>query len=217
MVQRRLTDYSDKIDYDIVEIPITSQDYPFMLRQIKDPPKTLYALGNTKLLNLPAIAVVGTRKPSDLGKKYAEWITKFYAQQGFVIVSGLALGIDSIVTKTALDMGANVISVLPSPVDHIVPRNNAKLAEEVIRKGGLLISELPSDTKVMKHHFVRRNRIISGISIGVVIVEAELKSGTMHTAKFAQQQRRVLLVADVPASGNQKLKNQGFPVIHFSF
>ncbi|WP_050002246.1 DNA-processing protein DprA [Thermococcus eurythermalis] len=214
MVQKRLVDYSSNLEpLDIAEIPIDSPKYPIMLRQIKDPPKTLYALGNIELLNLPAIAIVGTRKPSNLGKKYAEWATKFYAQQGFVIVSGLALGIDSIVTRTALDVGANLISVLPSPVDSIVPKKNEELAKEVVKKGGLLISELPLGTKVRKHHFIRRNRIISGISLGVVIVEADLTSGTMHTVKFAQQQRRILLVADVPASGNEKLKNDGFPII----
>ncbi|AAL81437.1 DNA-protecting protein DprA [Pyrococcus furiosus DSM 3638] len=217
MTQKKLIEYTNPSTSrrKITRIPIDSPDYPPLLKQIKDPPKIIYAIGNVRLLNKPAVAIVGTRQPSERGEYYAEKVAEFYAKQGFVIVSGLALGIDSIVIKTALKTGAHVIGVLPSPVNDIVPKSNEKLAEKIIRSGGLLISELPEGTKPKKYHFVRRNRIISGISFAVVVIESELKDGTMHTVKFAKQQRRIILVTNLPASGNAKLKNEGFPILDF--
>jgi len=217
VAQKKLVEYtqSNSSERKIVEIPLDSPDYPPLLRQIKNPPKTIYAFGNIKLLQKPAIAIVGTRQPSEKGEYFAKRVTEFYAKQGFVIVTGLALGVDTIATKTALDLGAPVIGVLPSPVNDIVPKSNTELAEEIVKNGGLLISELPEGTKPKKYHFVQRNRIISGISFAVAVIESGLEGGTMHTVKFARQQRRIILVANLPASGNLKLRDEGFPVLDF--
>lgn len=193
-------------------ITFDSKEYPYLLKHIEKPPNPLYALGNTALLNQPCVAVVGTRKPTKEGKTAAKNIAKFYGANGFIIVSGLALGVDSISMKAALKAGAPVIGVLPSSLDNIVPRKNKSLAEEILKNKGLLISEHPKSTKVQKYHFIERNRIISGISMLTVVVETSIKGGTMHTVNFAKEQKRPIVVADLPNEGNQKLKKESIPV-----
>lgn len=218
MTQKKMTDYNTKKiedinDLDTIEIDINSNDYPFLLKNIKKPPEVLYAKGNIKLLNKPAVAVVGCRKPSKEGELAAEKAAKQYGKNGFVVVSGLAFGIDKIAMDSALSVKAPVIGVLPSPLDNIVPKKNRDLAGKILENDGILITELPDGTKVQKYHYVNRNRIISGISMLTIIAETKEKGGTMHTVKFAKEQVRPIIVADLPTSGNKKLKKEGFPTI----
>jgi DNA processing protein len=218
MTQKKMTDYTnsenieDINNLETLEIGINSNDYPLLLKNIEKAPKVLYALGNIKLLNKPAAAIVGTRKPSSKGKLATKKIAEQYGENGFVIVSGLALGVDAIAMESALSVGAPVIGVLPSPLDNIIPKRNRDLAERILKNNGVLISELSEGTKVQKYHYINRNRIISGISMITIIAETLEKGGTMHTVKFAKEQVRPIVVADIPTSGNKKLKDEGLPI-----
>lgn len=215
MVQKKMTDYPNKSSPEKPEIlKANSKDYPSLLKRIEDAPELLYAKGDTSLLNKPSVAIVGTRKPTKEGKRAANKIAEFYGEGGFVIVSGLAQGVDSLSMKAALKIGAPVIGVLPSPLDNIVPKKNEKLAMEILEKGGLLISEYPEGNSVQKYHFIQRNRIISGISLSTVVVETSIKGGTMHTVNFAKKQKRIIVVADIPTEGNQKLKEESIPTFN---
>lgn len=215
MIQKKMTDFKiSKEDLDkVVEIKLNSNNYPFLLKHIKNPPKVLYAKGNIDLLNKPAAAIVGTRKPSDKGKIFANKVSKRYGNMGFNIVSGLAFGIDTIAMTNALLTKVPVIGVIPSPLDNIVPKRNRSLADKILKNGGLLISEYPKGTKVYKSNYINRNRIISGISSLTIIVETMAKGGTIHTLKFAKEQIKPIIVADLPTEGNQILKEEGFPII----
>lgn len=194
----------------ILEIKKDDEDYPYLLKQITKSPKILYAIGNTDILNKPAIGIVGTRNPSEMGKFYARKVAEFFSEKGFVIVSGLAKGVDAIATETALNCSANVIAVLPS-IENITPKENKDLAERILKKDGLIISEFRNQ-RIKKYQFVERNRVISGISLGIVVVESDIKGGTMHTVRFAKEQKRLIIVADVDAEGNKRLIGEGFPV-----
>lgn len=216
MTQKKMTDYTnsgkeDVDDLNVLEISIDSDNYPYLLKRIKNPPKVLYALGNVELLDKNSVAIIGTRKPSSKGKLAAERAAKKYGEDGFVIVSGLALGIDAIAMESALSVEAPVIGVLPSSLDNIVPKKNMDLAERIIKNNGVLISELSEGTKIQKYHYINRNRIISGISTLTIVAETLVKGGTMHTVKFAKEQIKPIIVADIPTSGNKKLKEEGLP------
>lgn len=215
MVQKKMTDYPNKSSPEKPEIlKLNSKDYPSLLKRIEDAPEILYAKGDTSLLNKSSVAIVGTRKPTKEGRLAANKIAKFYGKKGYVIVSGLAQGVDSLSMKAALKIGAPVIGVLPSPLNNIVPKKNEKLAMEILEKGGLLISEYPEGNSVQKYHFIQRNRIISGISLSTVVVETSIKGGTMHTVNFAKKQKRIIVVADIPTEGNQKLKEESIPTFN---
>ncbi len=209
MTQKTLFEY---IKDEIVEIPLNSEMYPQKLRVIRNPPKILYALGNLDLLNRRIVAIVGTRNVSKMGEMYARRSAELYAQKGYNIASGLAIGVDTIAMKSALNCGAKVIAILPSSIENIIPKSNKSLANEIVEKGGLLISEYNSN-KIQKYHFIQRNRIISGLADLVVVVETSIKGGTMHTVKFAKEQGKKIIVADIPASGNRKLIDEGYEVL----
>lgn len=219
MAQKKITDYinsetKEKInDSKIVEISFNSNKYPTLLKRIKDPPKRLYAIGNIELLNMASAAIVGTRKPSKKGEWTCEKIAKQYGEKGYAIVSGLALGVDALAMKAALSVNAPIIGVLPSPLDNIIPPKNRPLATEILKNNGLLISEYIEGTKVQKYFFVKRNRIVSGISELTIIIETSEKGGTMHTVKFAEEQEKPIYVADLPTAGNKYLKKKGFKMI----
>ena len=202
-------DYRKKLE----ELDIQSVNYPSMLKSIKKPPETLYALGNISLLNKPSVAIVGTRKPSEDGISAAKEVSKIYGAQGLSIISGLANGVDSIAMESALEINTPLIGVLPSSLDNIVPKSNEPLAEKILKNNGLLISVYPEATKVQKYHFINRNRIISGIAMLTVVIETGIKGGTMHTVNFAKEQKRPILVVDIPTEGNQKLINNSSPIM----
>ena len=204
----------------IEEISIQNKEYPKQLKNIYDPPAKLYVLGNKELLNQSGIAIVGTRRASIYGKKVALQFSKDLSQKGINIISGLALGIDTYAHLGTLQQNSigKTIAVLGSGLDNIYPRQNIELAKQIIKRGGCLISEYPIGTKPERQNFPQRNRIISGLSNGVLVVEASEKSGALITADFALEQGREVFA--VPGSvfshtsmGTNNLIKQGAKLI----
>jgi DNA processing protein len=163
--------------------------YPQLLKQIHDPPPVLYASGDTGLLKQLQISIVGSRNPSPDGKRMARDFSRQLAGLGITITSGLASGLDSCAHQGALDAGGTTIAVLGSGLDVIYPAKNRGLAES-IRESGVLVSEFPPDARPVPANFPRRNRIISGLSAGTLVVEATLRSGSLITARLAMEQGR---------------------------
>ena len=191
------------------------EDYPPKLLQIKNHPHLLHVKGDVKILNRDCIAIVGSRKPTKYGICKAKEIASKIVQENYIVVAGLAKGIDSIAHGEAITSKGTTIAVLAHGLDLVYPKENKKLADDIIKSGGALVSEYPIGTKATKSHFVNRNRIQTGLSFGVIVIESSIKSGTMHTAKFCKEQRRLLCVLKPPMNliespnfaGNQKLIN----------
>lgn len=180
----------------IKKISLNLQNIPVKLRSIPDAPKQLFVLADdfSALLDRPAVAIVGSRKITAYGKSVTAQLAGELARAGVVIVSGLALGVDAIAHRAALENGGLTIAVLPSSLDRIYPASHHGLAQEILEKGGALVSEYPEGSNIAyKGNFVARNRIVSGLSNAVLITEAAEKSGTLHTADFALQQGREVL------------------------
>jgi DNA processing protein len=176
-------------DAGVAVVPLTDAVYPPRLRQIPDPPPFLYVKGGIRTQDQAAVAVVGTRSASPYGLKMARDLCHGLGSLGFTIVSGLARGIDGEAHRTTLDAGARTLAVLGSGVDVVYPGEHAELYERIAGAGAVL-SELALGTRPMAHHFPARNRIISGLSLGVVVVEATEKSGSLITARLAMDQGR---------------------------
>lgn len=172
-------------------ITMESPDYPALLKEIYDPPLCLFVRGKMPLLNSP-LAVVGTRNASSYGKQITDSLVTPLAQAGITIVSGLALGIDGRAHQATLDAGGTTIAVLGGGVDKnsVQPSINRKLAEEIIAKGGALLSEYPPFTQPIKYSFPKRNRIIAGMTLGTLVIEAGDASGTLITAQCALDSNR---------------------------
>jgi DNA processing protein len=167
-------------------------EYPERLKEIYDPPPVLWVKGDTKLLSRPAIAVVGTRHPTPYGTGMAEILSRDLAARRLLIVSGMARGIDSCAHKGALLARMPTVAVWGTGVDVVYPKENKKLAEEILETGGAILSELPLGTFPAPQNFPRRNRILSGMSVAVLVVEASENSGTRVTARCAAEQNRDL-------------------------
>jgi DNA processing protein len=167
-------------------------EYPERLKEIYDPPPVLWVKGDVKLLSRPAIAVVGTRHPTPYGTGMAEILSRDLAARRLLIVSGMARGIDSCAHKGALLARTPTVAVWGTGVDVVYPKENRKLAEEILGTGGAIVSELPLGTFPAPQNFPRRNRILSGISVAVLVVEAGENSGTRVTARCAAEQNRDL-------------------------
>jgi len=173
------------------------KNYPRLLKEIPDPPICLYVKGrkeNLSLVNRPAVAVVGARQASPYGKKLTISFAKVLVQAGAIIVSGLARGIDTVAHQTALIEGGKTIAVLGCGVNVVYPPENRFLYQRIIDRGGLVVSEFPPGQKTAKKLFILRNRLISGMTKGVLIVEGTNHSGTLITAKFAATQGRDVFV-----------------------
>lgn len=166
------------------------------LADIADPPKRLCFMGNLPAGDAPVVAIVGSRKPSSYGREVTERLATDLARAGCVIVSGLALGVDCIAQAAALEAGGTVIGVVTNELPDISPRSNQRLAENIIKKGGAIMSEWQrGDGKIVsKWSFLERNRLVSGLSDAVVITEAAARSGTLNTAAHALSQGRELFV-----------------------
>lgn len=164
--------------------------YPQLLKQIYDPPLVLFVKGDTQLLNKLQIAIVGSRAASVNGREAAFDIAQQLAQQGVVITSGLALGIDAAAHKGALKTSTGTIAVVATGLDKVYPARHKPLVKEIISNQGAIISEFLPGTSPKAGHFPKRNRLISGLSKGVLVVEAELKSGSLITARCALEQNR---------------------------
>jgi DNA processing protein len=184
-----------------------SPDYPPLLREIYDPPVLLFFRGKLPNPELPLVAIVGTRKPSPLALAQTYDIAKELAINGISVVSGLAIGIDAMAHRGNIEGGAQTVVVLGSGVDEVYPSSNRGLARRALETGGVLFSEYPPGTGPRKWTFPARNRIISGISRGVLISEAPIKSGALITARFALEQNRELWVA---SAGIRSGKENGY-------
>ena len=171
-------------------LTLTDPKYPARLQALHKPPQRLYISGDTKLWeslkDRPAVAIVGSRKTTDYGRETTKYFVNALGARGVIIVSGLALGIDSIAHQAALDAGTPTIAVLPAGFKNIYPRSHMGLARRIVDSGGVLVSEYPPDEKIAyKGNFVARNRIIAGLADVLLIPEAVKKSGSLHTANFA--------------------------------
>jgi DNA processing protein len=184
-------------------VTLGSELYPAHLAEIYDPPLVLYVRGNPRILLDTGIAVIGTRHPTPYGLGMAERLSQDLANCGLVIISGLARGIDSIAHKGAVLARGRTIAVFGTGVDVIYPRENRKLAEQILELGGALVSEFPLATGPNPHNFPLRNRIISGLSRGVLVVEAGEYSGTRITSRCALEQCREVFA--VPGNVTNKL------------
>jgi len=167
-------------------------DYPERLKEIYDPPPVLWVRGDVKQLARPSIAVVGTRHPSPYGSGMAELLSRDLAVRRLLIVSGMARGIDSSAHRGALAARMPTVAVWGTGIDVVYPKENKKLAEEILELGGAIVSELPMGTFPAPQNFPRRNRILSGLSVAVLVVEASENSGTRVTARCAADQNRDL-------------------------
>jgi DNA processing protein len=184
----------------IKKLTLTSPDFPEVLRNIPSPPRQLYVAGAplAGLLQRPRVAIVGTRKISPYGQQVTWEFARDLAQQGVVIISGLALGLDALAHKAAHEHGGLCIAVLPCPLEKIVPMTNRRLAQRILDSGGALVSEYPEPEWPKRQYFIARNRIVSGLADAVLIPEAGIKSGALHTARFAVEQGKNMLA--VPGS-----------------
>ena len=176
--------------------------YPERLKEIYDPPPVLWLRGNASLLSRPSIAVVGTRHPTPYGSGIAEMLARDLAVRRLLIVSGMARGIDTCAHKGALSARMPTLAVWGTGIDVIYPKENKKLAEEILSTGGAIVTELPLGTFPAPQNFPRRNRILSGLSVGVLVVEASENSGTRVTARCAAEQNRDLFA--VPGNVTNK-------------
>jgi len=194
-------------------ITVLDESYPKNLKEIFNPPFVLYSIGVLKPEDNTAIAIVGSRKCTDYGKRATKDIAEGLAQAGITIVSGLALGLDTEAHTAAVQNSARTIAVLANGLDEIYPVSNTALAEKILENGAI-ISEQPIGMPALKQNFPARNRIISGLSLGVLITEAGEASGTIHTANFALEQNRNIYAIPGPiynplAYGPNKLLKMG--------
>lgn len=198
-------------------VPFTDSNYPERLRMISDPPPLLYLKGEILREDEKAVAVVGSRSTSDYGRRVARDLCRGLASLGFTVVSGMARGIDGTAHETALNAGGRTLAVLGSGVDRVYPAEHDKLYQR-ISENGAVISEFPMGTRPLAFNFPARNRLISGLSLGVVVVEATEKSGSLITAALALEQGREVFAVpgEVGASrsrGAHRLIRQGAKLV----
>lgn len=186
-------------------LTVNASEFPDVLQHIPQPPKELYRLGAslTDVMKRPRVAIVGSRTMSPYGKYVTTELAARLAERGIIIISGLAFGVDATAHRAALDVGGQCLAVLPGPLDNIVPVSNRRLATAILDNGGTLISEYASGTQPHKGNFIERNRLMSGLADAVLITEAAVKSGSLHTANFALDQGIAVLA--VPGNINNQL------------
>lgn len=169
-------------------IKIKREDLPDKLKNIKKPPKELYAIGNIDLLYEDSFGIVGTRKVTEYGIKNCKYFSSELVFRNIPIVSGMAIGTDTVAHKTALENRGKTIAIIGSGFNYIFPEENMKLFEEIVNKNGLVLTEYEENIKACKENFPKRNRIITAISEGILIIEAGYRSGTSITARNAREQ-----------------------------
>lgn len=206
------------VNADVSRIPATDASFPKALREIPGCPDELFARGKLPPDALPRLAIVGTRKATPSGLATAREIARDLARRGIVVVSGLALGVDAAAHAGALDAGGTTVAVLAGGLDRVYPAEHEGLARRIIAGGGCLVSEYPPGTPTYPNQFLARNRIVSGLSLGVVIIEAPQRSGTLATARFALEQGREVFVLPGPAghpnfAGSHRLIRDGARLI----
>lgn len=203
----------------VAALGMRDEGYPSRLRDTPDPPAVLYVKGDARALRAQrAIAVVGTRDPTEYGAKVARKLARRVAEANYVVVSGLAHGCDTLGHEGCLDADGIGVAVLAHGFDKVYPAANRGLAERLIMGGGCLVSEYALGVTPMRNAFAERDRIQSGLSDAVLVVETDVKGGTMHTVRFAREQRRLLACIEHPdkwlgedkTRGNQKLIADGW-------
>lgn len=192
--------------------------YPSLLTQIPRPPKRLFVRGNLKLLDKPAITVIGSRQMTQYGKKVTNWLVKELVNHGLVIVSGLALGVDAQAQKKCLEAGGKTVAVFGHGLDRIYPDANRTLAQNILKKGGLWLTEYPPGTEIKPGNFKARDRIMAGLTPGTLVIEGKQRSGTKVTASFAVDYGREVFAVPGPidsptAVGPGELIQQGAKLI----
>ncbi|OGT38541.1 MAG: DNA protecting protein DprA [Gammaproteobacteria bacterium RIFCSPHIGHO2_12_FULL_37_14] len=190
-------------------LSLSDEDYPSLLKQIIHPPLVLYVMGNKKALLRKQLAIVGSRQASPTGIKNAEQFAYQLSLAGLAITSGLALGVDAASHQGAIAAKGETISVFGTGLNHIYPRSNRRLAHEILEHQGVIISEFPLDTPPKAMNFPLRNRIIAGLSVGVLIIEAAHKSGSLITANYALEQGKEIFA--IPGS----IQNQTSKGCHY--
>ena len=193
------------------------ESYPEMFTQIPGPPLMLYVNGDIEAMHLPALAIIGSRNPTEGGARNAHNFAKHLASHGFAIVSGLAQGIDAAAHQGALDAGGKTVAFVGNGIDRVYPAGNRKLAHSVVESGAL-VSEYPLGAPPERWHFPERNRLISGLSLGTVVVEAARRSGSLITARLAAEQGREVFalpgsIHNPLARGCHKLIRQGAKLV----
>ncbi len=181
-----------------MRIEYSEELYPERLRDIKNPPSRLYVLGNIEILNDHAIAVVGSRHNTQYGERMCKKFTKNLVEYGINIISGLAIGIDTIAHETCLKNSGKTIAVLPCGLKNIYPKSNISLANKILENDGLLITEYEDDVRADSNKFRERNRIVAGLGMGTLVVEAGERSGTNITARHTLEQGKP--VFSIPSS-----------------
>jgi len=171
-------------------LSLEDDDYPPLLKEVRRAPPLLFVRGSVTALSLPQLAVVGSRNPTSGGRDNVRQFSAYLAARGFAITSGLALGVDGIAHKSALEAEGLTIAVLGTGIDRVYPARHRILANDILEAGGALVSEFPLNTSAQPGNFPQRNRIISGLSGGTLVVEAALRSGSLITARYALQQNR---------------------------
>lgn len=207
----------------IKKLKLGGVDFPDALQQMAKPPSQIYVAGESlnELMRLPRVAIVGSRSMSAYGRQVTHRLAKELAEQGIVVISGLALGVDALAHKAVLEVDGKAIVVLPSPIQNIVPSTNRYLAKSILQKGGALISEYAEDSEPFKQNFVARNRIVAGLADAVLITEAAEKSGSLHTANFALQQGKLVFavpgnITNIGSVGtNNLIKSGAIPVTSY--
>lgn len=172
----------------IKEINIGEKEYPKKLLHIYHPPKKLYVLGNERILNDKSISIVGCRDCSEYGRKVSYYFAQEFAKQEIVVISGLARGIDTYAHKGVISQKGKTIAVLGCGLDIVYPLENREIYRQIVQNDGVIITEYPLGTKPLRQNFPARNRIISGLSDGVLVVEAKERSGTLITVEYALEQ-----------------------------
>lgn len=209
------------MDGEFETITINDRCYPEQLKQIYDAPKKLYVIGNKDILGNFGIAIVGCRDNTKYGELIAKNLGYNLAKSKVNVISGLAKGIDSFAHIGAIYAKGKTIAVLGNSIDSIYPKENEIIAQKIIEYGGAIISEYPIGSKIEKKNFLARNRIISGLSQGVVVVEAKEKSGSLITAEFALEQGRDVYavpgsITSIYSTGtNNLIKDGAIPVTSY--
>lgn len=203
-------------------IVVTDDLYPELLRVSDDPPALLFLKGDPSILSHPQLGIVGTRHPTKEGEQNAYHFAKELGDYGFVITSGLAMGIDKSAHEGTLVSQSPTIAVLGTGLNEIYPKNHMQLADKIVAQGGCLVSEFPLHTPAIPNNFPKRNRIIAGLSLGVLVVEAADKSGSLITARLANESSREVFA--IPSSihnpqskGCHKLIREGAKLVESTF
>ena len=183
-------DYEAALQHGMQLVTRDDPSYPPLLSEIHGAPSVLYVKGNVQALRAPSLAVVGSRQASATGLALANEFAEALGRQGMAITSGLALGVDGAAHRGALRVGAVTVAVVATGLNEVYPRRHSALAADIVAAGGALVSEMPPGTPPAAQHFPRRNRIISGLSVGTLVVEAHVRSGSLITARYALEQGR---------------------------